>query len=183
MSDPLTVHSTAAQYSDICSPLLLTAAVQMYPSGQYSQVPLTCWCQHKLDQRASGDSVLVFPHLLTDVFLVESLLLHRCCKRVRSSGSWTTQRLPGGWKEPASEHPDRMRIQTRYISALHTPSRETGKNKEYLLLFTLGDLDSACSHIHRPAPTSLSLLFHKELPGAFLASFTALAKANNHKWI
>lgn len=47
------------------------------------------------------------PRLLTDLLLVESLLLHCCCKHFHSWGSWSMQRLLSGWKGRASRHPDR----------------------------------------------------------------------------
>lgn len=83
------------------------------------------------------------------------------------------------------QHTPRQNKNSNQVHQYFTPllSRASHKNKECLLLFTLGNPDSACcSRICRPAPISLSLLFYKELPRAFLGSSTALAKVDI-KWV
>lgn len=153
MSVPLTAHSKPVQL--LTSTRTTTASA---PSDQQRQVPLTCWCLHKLAQSASGASVLVFLHLFTDLLLTESLLL-RYCKHVHSWGSWTTQKWLTGWKGRDNRHFNMLGIQTGYISTWYS---------------------SAC--LRKTFSHSTSILFYKKLPETFLASFTAIAKTYNHKW-
>lgn len=114
MSVPLTAHSKPVQL--FTSTRTITASA---PSDQHRQVPLTCWCLHKLAWMASGAFVLVFLHLFTDLLLTESLLL-RYCKHVHSWGSWTTQRWLTGWKGRDNRHFNMLGIQTRYISTWYS---------------------------------------------------------------